>query len=109
MAASLAACVSRLVVFLVILKCAHSHYTATWAVHVPGGVEAADAVARDHGFVNLGEVSNAKWNFFKFGLAAANKYINFVKELEIFLISCYQNFRLSYIVISSIYLLIIKR
>lgn len=36
---------------------ARAHYTPTWAVHVPAGKEAADAVARDHGFINLGEVS----------------------------------------------------
>ncbi|KPJ19377.1 Furin-like protease 1, isoform 1-CRR [Papilio machaon] len=32
-----------------------AHYTPTWAVHVPEGREAADAVAAEHGFINLGE------------------------------------------------------
>lgn len=51
------------VVFFAILVCsslievAFCHYTPTWAVHVPAGKETADAVALDHGFVNLGEVS----------------------------------------------------
>lgn len=33
------------------------HFTSTWAVHIPGGKEKANLVARDHGFINLGEVS----------------------------------------------------
>ncbi|KAI8046703.1 hypothetical protein M5D96_002916 [Drosophila gunungcola] len=34
------------------------HYTHTWAVHIPNGDNGmADAVAKDHGFVNLGKVS----------------------------------------------------
>jgi len=33
------------------------HYTHTWAVHIPNGDNGmADAVAKDHGFVNLGKV-----------------------------------------------------
>lgn len=32
------------------------HYTHQWAVHVPGGPESADAVAAEHGFINLGQV-----------------------------------------------------
>lgn len=35
------------------------HYTHTWAVHIPDGDNGkADAVAKDHGFVNLGKVSD---------------------------------------------------
>ncbi|KAM8704314.1 hypothetical protein ACLKA7_008854 [Drosophila subpalustris] len=35
------------------------HYTHTWAVHIPNGDNngIADAVAKEHGFVNLGKVS----------------------------------------------------
>lgn len=32
------------------------HYTATWAVHIPGGQADAEQIARDHGFINLGKV-----------------------------------------------------
>ncbi|XP_063627129.1 furin-like protease 1 isoform X2 [Cydia splendana] len=42
---------------------AAAHYTPTWAVHVPGGVTAADDVARDHGFVNLGEIFDNHYHF----------------------------------------------
>lgn len=35
---------------------AHGHYTPTWAVHIEGGSDMADAVAREHGFVNMGQV-----------------------------------------------------
>lgn len=35
---------------------ARGHYTPTWAVHIEGDSEMADAVAREHGFVNLGQV-----------------------------------------------------
>ncbi|TDG48844.1 hypothetical protein AWZ03_004747 [Drosophila navojoa] len=32
------------------------HYTHTWAVHIPNGDNGiADAVAKEHGFVNLGK------------------------------------------------------
>lgn len=34
-------------------------YTNTWAVHIPGGPEAADGVAQKHGFVNHGHVSTS--------------------------------------------------
>lgn len=49
-----------LVSVLSLLEAASAHYTPTWAVHVPAGKEAADAVARDHGFINLGEVSGIR-------------------------------------------------
>lgn len=32
-------------------------YTNTWAVQIDGGPEKADQIARDHGFINLGNVS----------------------------------------------------
>lgn len=32
-------------------------FTATWAVHIPGGDNVAEHVAREHGFTNLGKVS----------------------------------------------------
>lgn len=35
-----------------------NHFTSTWAVHIPGGVSAADRVAAEHGFRNLGKVSD---------------------------------------------------
>lgn len=45
-----------LVSILSLLESTFAHYTPTWAVHIPGGKDAADAVATDHGFINLGEV-----------------------------------------------------
>ncbi|XP_052742573.1 furin-like protease 1 isoform X2 [Bicyclus anynana] len=42
---------------------AWGHYTPTWAVHIPAGKETADAVARDHGFVNLGEIFEHHYHF----------------------------------------------
>lgn len=36
------------------------HYTPMWAVQIPGGEEVADNVARHHGFVNHGRVSERK-------------------------------------------------
>lgn len=47
---------SAILVLLSLLEAACTHYTPTWAVHVPAGKDAADAVSRDHGFINLGEV-----------------------------------------------------
>lgn len=45
-----------LVSLMSLMKVALAHYTPTWAVHIPAGDEAADAVALEYGFVNLGEV-----------------------------------------------------
>lgn len=42
-------------VFLIVVN---GHYTRQWAVHIIGGPEVADAVASDHGFINLGQVIN---------------------------------------------------
>ncbi|XP_017052406.1 furin-like protease 1 isoform X2 [Drosophila ficusphila] len=40
------------------------HYTHTWAVHIPNGDNGmADAVARDHGFVNLGKIFEDHYHF----------------------------------------------
>lgn len=53
-----------LVSILSLLESTFAHYTPTWAVHVPEGKDAADAVARDHGFVNLGEVRLVTYLYF---------------------------------------------
>nr|NP_001262953.1 furin 1, isoform H [Drosophila melanogaster]AGB96333.1 furin 1, isoform H [Drosophila melanogaster] len=40
------------------------HYTHTWAVHIPNGDNGmADAVAKDHGFVNLGKIFDDHYHF----------------------------------------------
>ncbi|XP_052846128.1 furin-like protease 1 isoform X1 [Drosophila gunungcola] len=40
------------------------HYTHTWAVHIPNGDNGmADAVAKDHGFVNLGKIFEDHYHF----------------------------------------------
>ncbi|KAJ8718542.1 hypothetical protein PYW08_002779 [Mythimna loreyi] len=52
-----------LVSILSLLESTFAHYTPTWAVHIPGGKEAADAVANDHGFVNLGEIFDNHYHF----------------------------------------------
>lgn len=44
------------VVCVTLIQFVSAHYTRQWAVHIDGGPEVADAVARDHGFVNLGQV-----------------------------------------------------
>lgn len=44
-------------VYVYIVQSVEAHYTRQWAVHLNGGPEVADEVARDHGFVNLGQVS----------------------------------------------------
>ncbi|CAH2267232.1 jg14703 [Pararge aegeria aegeria] len=49
-----------LVCLMALMRVALCHYTPTWAVHVPAGKETADAVALDHGFVNLGEELNSE-------------------------------------------------
>ncbi|EDV93508.1 GH19349 [Drosophila grimshawi] len=41
------------------------HYTHTWAVHIPNGDSngIADAVAKEHGFVNLGKIFDDHYHF----------------------------------------------
>ncbi|KAL9873165.1 furin-like protease 1 isoform 1-T12 [Glossina fuscipes fuscipes] len=41
------------------------HYTHTWAVHIPDGdkEDKVNAVARDHGFVNLGKIFGDHYHF----------------------------------------------
>ncbi|XP_030572268.1 furin-like protease 1 [Drosophila novamexicana] len=41
------------------------HYTHTWAVHIPNGDDngIADAVAKEHGFVNLGKIFDDHYHF----------------------------------------------
>ena len=34
----------------------YSEYTRNWAVEIRGGREAADKLAKEHGFTNMGEV-----------------------------------------------------
>ncbi|CAH2049243.1 unnamed protein product, partial [Iphiclides podalirius] len=48
---------------VLLLDAVSAHYTPTWAVHVPGGKEAADAVASEHGFINLGEIFDNHYHF----------------------------------------------
>lgn len=45
------------------------HFTPMWAVEVPGGIEVADDVARHHGFINHGRVSDQRGDF------AADEYV----------------------------------
>ncbi|KAH8395553.1 hypothetical protein KR222_011145, partial [Zaprionus bogoriensis] len=44
---------------------AGGHYTHTWAVHIPNGDQngIADAVAKEHGFVNLGKIFDDHYHF----------------------------------------------
>ncbi len=39
-------------------------YTNTWAVQINGGPEEADRIAREHGFINHGNVSSTYSMFF---------------------------------------------
>lgn len=49
-----------LVLLKVVLKLADAAevYTNTWAVQIDGGPEEADRIAREHGFINHGNVSH---------------------------------------------------
>lgn len=52
-------------VFLIRPVLVNGHYTRQWAVHILGGPEVADAVARDHGFINMGQVIDGFFFFSK--------------------------------------------
>ncbi|XP_022901690.1 proprotein convertase subtilisin/kexin type 4-like isoform X1 [Onthophagus taurus] len=45
------------------IKQSQCYYTQQWVLHVDGGSDVADAVARDHGFVNLGEIFEDYYHF----------------------------------------------
>ncbi|CAH1158384.1 unnamed protein product [Phyllotreta striolata] len=45
------------------LKFTKAHYTQQWAVHIQGGKEVAEAVARDHGFTNHGLIFDDHYHF----------------------------------------------
>lgn len=49
-----------LCMFMYLLQLCRAHYSRQWAVHITGGQKVADQVAADHGFVNLGEVSDER-------------------------------------------------
>lgn len=47
-------------IWLTLLRLSEGYYTQQWVVHVEGGKEVAESLAKDHGFSNLGEVSGYK-------------------------------------------------
>ncbi|XP_030029259.2 furin-like protease 1 isoform X2 [Manduca sexta] len=63
MARSAVALSAILVLVLSLLETTFAHYTSTWAVHIPEGKDVADAVAVEHGFVNLGEIFDNHYHF----------------------------------------------
>uniref|UniRef100_A0A6P7G4S6 furin n=1 Tax=Diabrotica virgifera virgifera TaxID=50390 RepID=A0A6P7G4S6_DIAVI len=50
-------------VFLCNFRLSNGHYTQQWAVHIQGGKDVADEVARDHGFVNHGVIFEDHYHF----------------------------------------------
>lgn len=46
-----------------------AHYTQQWALLISGGKSTADAVAREHGFVNLGEIFPNYYHFMHQGVS----------------------------------------
>ncbi|XP_072402014.1 furin-like protease 1 isoform X1 [Diabrotica undecimpunctata] len=44
-------------------RLSNGHYTQQWAVHIQGGKDVADEVARDHGFVNHGVIFEDHYHF----------------------------------------------
>lgn len=44
---------------LVVVRVYGAHYTQQWVVHIHGGPDVAESVAKDHGFTNLGKVSHS--------------------------------------------------
>jgi hypothetical protein len=50
-------------VCVIVVNLSEAHYTQQWAVHIEGGPQVADEVARDHGFANQGQVRQKVSNF----------------------------------------------
>ena len=53
-------------VFCIVLLCVSAKeevYSNSWAVEVKGGHHVADALAKKHGFINKGQVSDVTYNY----------------------------------------------
>ncbi|XP_043934196.1 furin [Protopterus annectens] len=61
-------------------------YTNTWAVHIPGGQEAADEVAKKHGFINHGRIFGDYYHFHHRGVVkrslTAHRYRHILLERD---------------------------
>lgn len=72
-------------VFLIRPVLVNGHYTRQWAVHIIGGPEVADAVATDHGFINLGQVIITLLHIFRTKLLCNRLTLSFVSWLPTYL------------------------
>ncbi|XP_066152913.1 proprotein convertase subtilisin/kexin type 4-like isoform X3 [Euwallacea fornicatus] len=60
-----------------------AHYTQQWAVHIPGGLEVATQVARDHGFLNHGLIFEDHYFFSHYHVAKRSLYPNSEKKIRL--------------------------
>lgn len=70
-------------VFLCIIRLTKTHYTQQWAVHIEGGSDIADAVARDHGFVNHGLIFQDHYHFSHNGVAKRSLNPSVEKKIKL--------------------------
>ncbi|XP_015840650.2 furin-like protease 1, isoforms 1/1-X/2 isoform X1 [Tribolium castaneum] len=63
-------------VCVVIVSLSEAHYTQQWAVHIEGGPQVADEVARDHGFENQGQIFEDYYLFTHSGVSKRSLSLN---------------------------------
>ncbi|XP_060536836.1 furin-like protease 1 isoform X3 [Cylas formicarius] len=61
----------------------NTHYTRQWAVHIKGGPEIADEVARDHGFINHGLIFQDHYFFTHNGISKRSLRPSPEKKLQL--------------------------
>ncbi|KAL1493217.1 hypothetical protein ABEB36_011313 [Hypothenemus hampei] len=75
-------CVIVVVGTICILR-TRAHYTQQWAVHIPGGSQIADEVARDHGFINHGLIFEDHYFFAHNGVAKRSAVQSIEKRVKL--------------------------
>jgi furin len=63
-------------VCVIVVNLSEAHYTQQWAVHIEGGPQVADEVARDHGFANQGQIFDDYYLFTHSGVSKRSLTVN---------------------------------
>ncbi|XP_050314687.1 furin-like protease 1 isoform X2 [Anthonomus grandis grandis] len=65
------------------LTSTNAHYTHQWAVHISGGAQVANEVARDHGFINHGLIFENHYFFTHNGISKRSVNPNMEKRVKL--------------------------
>ncbi|XP_063929314.1 furin-like protease 1 isoform X3 [Zophobas morio] len=70
-------------VCVIVVSISEAHYTQQWAVHIEGGPQVADEVARDHGFENQGQIFEDYYLFTHRGVSKRSLVTNPEKKVKL--------------------------